>query len=158
MLARPEILHHSNYAAIHELDRVNALGILFNEFGISFRLFSLPCRPRVAERNIYPVAIQAAEYMEWYLSLPGKMLLLSERDCMYYLYQMHSALGVLESAGSDKAMELTKKLDLYNQMLQNRLYGSVGMDLDDEEEEYEDDDYAAEEELVDEEESEDETL
>ena len=91
----------------------------------------------------YPVAIQASEYLEWYMSLPGKMLLLSEKDCMYYLYQMHAALSIMESAGSDKTMELAKKLDLYNQMLQGRLYGSVGMDATEEEAEeeevYEDD-------------------
>ena len=86
----------------------------------------------------YPVAVQAAEYLEWYLSLPNKILLISEKDCMYYLYQMHSALGVLGSAGSDKTIELTKQLDLYNQLLQARLYGSVGMSApdDDAEEEY----------------------
>ena len=90
----------------------------------------------------YPVAIQASEYLEWYMSLPGKMLLLSEKDCMYYLYQMHAALSIMESAGSDKTMELAKKLDLYNQMLQGRLYGSVGMNAAEEAEEeeaYEDD-------------------
>ena len=87
----------------------------------------------------YPIATQAAEYLEWYLSLPRKILLISEKDCMYYLYQMHAALGVMESAGSDKTMELTKKLDLYNQMLQSRLYGSVGMDAEEEEYEEEDD-------------------
>ena len=91
----------------------------------------------------YPVAIQASEYLEWYMSLPGKMLLLSEKDCMYYLYQMHAALSIMESAGSTHTLELAKKLDLYNQMLQGRLYGSVGMNAaeeDAEEEEvYEDD-------------------
>ncbi len=85
----------------------------------------------------YPVAIQASEYLEWYMSLPGKMLLLSEKDCMYYLYQMHAALSIMESAGSDKTMELAKKLDLYNQMLQGRLYGSVGMNAAEEEAEEE---------------------
>ena len=85
----------------------------------------------------YPVAKQAAEYLEWYLSLPNKMILLSEKDCMYYLYQLHSALGVMESAGSDKTMELSKQLDLYNQMLQAKLYGSVGMDAQDDYEEEE---------------------
>ena len=95
----------------------------------------------------YPVAVESAEYLEWYLSLPNKILLISERDCMYYLYAMHSALGVLESAGSDKAMDLAKQLDHYNQLLQSRLYGSVGMDAD--EEEYE-------EELINEEEEEEE--
>ena len=85
----------------------------------------------------YPVAQQSAEYLEWYLSLPANMLLASEKDCMYYLYSMHSALSIMESAGSDKYAELTQKLNTYNQLLQNRLYGSVGMDAE-EEEEYED--------------------
>ena len=103
----------------------------------------------------YPLAIQAGEYMEWYLSLPNKILLISERDCMYYLYQMHSALTVLNSAGSDKVPELTKKLNLYNQLLQKRLYASVGMDVPEEEqEEY---DYEEEEEYE-EEPGEDDTL
>ncbi|MBR5053760.1 MAG: hypothetical protein IKW91_11125, partial [Bacteroidaceae bacterium] len=87
----------------------------------------------------YPVAVQAAEYLEWYLNLPGKMLLLSEKDCMYYIYQMHAAVGIMESAGSDKTIELAKKLDLYNQMLQTRLYGSVGMDAEEESSDYEED-------------------
>ncbi len=82
----------------------------------------------------YPVAIQASEYLEWYLTLPNKMVLLCERDIMYYLYQMHSALGVMESAGSDKTPDLVRQLDTYNKLLQSRLYGSVGVDMDDEEE------------------------
>ena len=74
---------------------------------------------------------------------------------MYYLYQMHSALTVLNSAGSDKVPELTKKLNLYNQLLQKRLYASVGMDVPEEElEEY---DYEEEEEYE-EEPGEDDTL
>ena len=83
----------------------------------------------------YPVAIQAAEYLEWYLTLPDKVLLQSERDCMYYLYQMHSAVSLLNSAGSDKTLELTNRLNTYNNQLQTRLYGSVGMDAVDEDEE-----------------------
>ena len=84
----------------------------------------------------YPVAVQAAEYLEWYLSLPNKVLLFSEKDCMYYLYQMHSALSILESAGSDKVLELTKRFNAFNQLLQSRLYGSVGLDEEYDEEEY----------------------
>ena len=52
---------------------------------------------------------------------------------MYYLYQMHSALSVMESAGSDKTPEMVRQLDAYNKVLQNRLYGSVGLDMDDDE-------------------------
>ena len=87
------------------------------------------------------VANKASEYLEWYLNLPGKMLLLSQKECVSSMYQMHSAISVLESAGSDKVMELAKKLDIYNQLIQARLYGSVGMGADEsveaEEEEYE---------------------
>ena len=89
----------------------------------------------------YPLALQAAEYLEWYLNLPAKILLISERECMYYLYQLHSALTVLESAGCDKTPGLVRQLDTYNRLLQSRLYGSVGMDAEDEaEEEYSDED------------------
>ena len=80
------------------------------------------------------IANKAAEYLEWYLSLPNKMLILDQKECFSYLYQMHSALGVMESAGSDKVMELSKKLDAYNQLIQARFYGSVGMDDEVEEE------------------------
>ena len=75
----------------------------------------------------YPIAVQATEYLDWYISLPDKILLTNEKECMYYLYQMHAAVGILQSAGSSKAMELSQKLDLYNQLIQNRLYRSFGM-------------------------------
>ena len=79
----------------------------------------------------YPVAVQAQEYLEWYLSLPSKILLISEKECYYNLYQMHTALAVLQSAGSDKSAELSEKLDSYNYRIQSRLYGSVGMSATD---------------------------
>ena len=91
----------------------------------------------------YPVASQATEYIDWYLSLPGKMLILSQKDCFYYFYQLHSALEILESAGSDKAKELSDKLDLYNREIQTRFYGSMG--LDNEEEDYEEEEDIEEE-------------
>ncbi|MBR4130068.1 MAG: DUF2723 domain-containing protein [Bacteroidaceae bacterium] len=87
----------------------------------------------------YSVANTASEYLEWYLNLPTKTLLLSERNCMSSLYQMHSAIAILESAGSVKTLELAKKLDLYNQLLQARIYGSVGMDDADDSSDYEED-------------------
>ncbi len=85
----------------------------------------------------YPVAIQASEYLEWYMSLPGKMLLQSEKDCMYYLYQMHSATEVLQGAGSDKAKDMVLILDAFNKALQNQLYGSTGIGTPEPEEESE---------------------
>ncbi len=87
----------------------------------------------------YPVALQEKEYLEWYISLPDKMLLMNEKECFYRLYQMRSAVGILESAGSDKTPELSKQLDLCLQLLQKRLYGSVGLDAEDESVEYEED-------------------
>ena len=76
----------------------------------------------------YPVAVQATEYLEWYLNLPAKMLVLNEKEYMYYLYQLHGALSVLEGAGSDKTLELSKQLDMYNRVFQKIMYGSVGLD------------------------------
>jgi hypothetical protein len=53
---------------------------------------------------------------------------------------MHSALGILESTSNPKTQELSKQLDLYNQLIQGRLYGSVGMSqAEPEAEEYEED-------------------
>ena len=86
-----------------------------------------------------PVARQGAEYLEWYLSLPDNVLLLSQKDCFYYLYQMHAAVSILESAGSDKVAELSAQLDRYNRAIQTRFYGSAG--LDDEEEEYDEEEF-----------------
>jgi len=88
----------------------------------------------------YPVALQAKEYLDWYAALPDNILRISEKDCYYYLYQMHSALGILESTSNPKTQELSKQLDLYNQLIQGRLYGSVGMSqAEPEAEEYEED-------------------
>ena len=106
------------------------------------RVWNVLGKKEEASGIAYPVAVQATEYLDWYLSLPAKMLILSERDFMYYLYQLHGALSVLESAGSDKVKELSTALDNYNRLFQKRLYGDVGMDVpaeaDDEEVEAED--------------------
>ena len=64
--------------------------------------------------------------MDWFLSLPQNMLLVSERDCMYYMYQLHRAAGILEVANNGKAGEYAKKVNDYNGALQSRLYGEVG--------------------------------
>ena len=81
-----------------------------------------------AEEIAYPVAANAVEYMNWYLSLPAKMLLQSEKDCMYYLYQLHSATELLQAAGSGKAKDMTLILTAFNKAIQNRLYGAAGID------------------------------
>ncbi|MBR1499614.1 MAG: DUF2723 domain-containing protein [Bacteroidaceae bacterium] len=93
------------------------------------RVWNVLGKNKEASDIAYPVAVQATEYLDWYLSLPTKMLMLSERDFMYYLYQLHGALSVLESAGSDKVMELSKALDNYNHLFQTRLYGDVGLNV-----------------------------
>jgi hypothetical protein len=76
---------------------------------------------KMAEKIAYPVAANAVEYLNWYLSLPAKMLVQSEKDCMYYLYQMHSATEVLQSAESDKAKDMVLILDTFNKALQNQI-------------------------------------
>ena len=80
-----------------------------------------------AEAIALPVAQTACEYVEWYMSMPDRMLVREERDCMYYLYQLHRSAEVLQAAGSVKAGEMMKKLDSYNRVLQTRLYGGAGM-------------------------------
>ncbi len=79
-----------------------------------------------AESITLAVASTSAEYMDWFLSLPQRMLLVSERDCMYYMYQLHRAASILEVANSDKAGNYAKKVNEYNRALQSRLYGEVG--------------------------------
>ncbi len=74
-----------------------------------------------------PVAVNAAEYMEWYLSLSSEQVLRQEQDCMYYLYQLHSATELLQKADSDKAQEMITRLNVCNQALQKKLYGAIGM-------------------------------
>ena len=80
-----------------------------------------------AESIALPVAKNACEYMEWYLSMPDNILMRDEQDCMYYLYQLHRATEVLQDASGSKAAKMMSKLDSYNRMLQTRLYGAAGM-------------------------------
>ena len=72
------------------------------------------------------VAQGACEYIEWYLSLPTSILLRDDRDCMYYMYQLHAAAEVLKEANSDEAKTFEERLEGYNRSLQSRL---EGMDL-----------------------------
>ena len=89
----------------------------------------------MGEKISFPVAVNSAEYLNWYLTLPSKMLLQSEKDCMYYLYQMHAAIEVLQAAGSSKAKEMMVMLDTFNKAIQARLYGAAGINTPAEEEE-----------------------
>ena len=72
------------------------------------------------------VAQGACEYIEWYLSLPTSILLRDDRDCMYYMYQLHAAAEVLKEANCDEAKTFEERLESYNRSLQSRL---EGMDL-----------------------------
>ena len=72
------------------------------------------------------VAQGACEYIEWYLSLPTSILLRDDRECMYYMYQLHAAAEVLKEANSDEAKTFEERLEGYNRSLQSRL---EGMDL-----------------------------
>ncbi|MBP3373037.1 MAG: DUF2723 domain-containing protein [Bacteroidaceae bacterium] len=69
------------------------------------------------------VAQGSCEYVEWYLSLPNAILLRDDRDCMYYMYQLHAAVEVLKEAGSDDAKKFEERLLDYNKALQTRLEG-----------------------------------
>ena len=68
-----------------------------------------------------PLATQAKEYIEWYLSLPDNILLSSGKDWAYYFIQMNSALGVLKSANSERVAEVSGQLETYFQTLLTRL-------------------------------------
>ena len=68
-----------------------------------------------------PLATQAKEYIEWYLSLPDNILLSSGKDWAYYFVQMNSALGVLKSANSERVAEVSGQLETYFQTLLTRL-------------------------------------
>ena len=69
------------------------------------------------------VAQGACEYIEWYLSLPTSILLRDDRECMYYMYQLHAAAEVLKEANCDEAKTFEERLEGYNRSLQSRLEG-----------------------------------
>ena len=77
-----------------------------------------------AETIALPVAKNACEYIDWYLSLSDSKLEREEQECMYYLYQLHRASEVLREATSPQAAGMVQKLDFYNKVLQGRLYGT----------------------------------
>ena len=77
-----------------------------------------------AEAIALPVAKNACEYIDWYLSLSDSKLEREEQECMYYLYQLHRASEVLREATSSQAAGMVQKLDFYNKVLQGRLYGT----------------------------------
>ena len=76
------------------------------------------------EEIVIPVGQTASEYIEWYLSLPAKMLILNDEECMYYMYQLHAVADILQRIGSDKAIDVAMKLNEYNTTLRTRLYGN----------------------------------
>ena len=80
---------------------------------------------QMAEKISLPVAINSAEYLNWYMSLPAKMLIQSERDCMYYLYQMRAATEVLQASGSSRAKEMAMMLATFSQAMQKHMYGGM---------------------------------
>ena len=74
-----------------------------------------------------PVAQNAVEYLEWYLAYPNHMLLQSNEDCMYYLYQLHNASDLLSEAGSAQAAKMAERLEHYDSTIRTRLYGISGL-------------------------------
>jgi len=86
------------------------------------------------EKILVPIAQNACDYMEWYLSLPNNMLLQEDEDIMFYIYQLHNCTELMQEAKSKYAVEYAMKLDHYNHAIQTRLYGSTGISLPEEEE------------------------
>jgi hypothetical protein len=80
----------------------------------------------MAGKIAFPVALTAAEYVTWYLSQPTKMVIENQDDCLYYIYQLHAATEVLQSAGSPKATEMIQLLDTMNKALQSKIYVTEG--------------------------------
>ena len=76
------------------------------------------------ETHALPVAQNAVEYLEWYLTYPNHMLLQSNEDFMYYLYQLHNASDLLAEAGSSHATEMVELLGHYEDSIRKRLYGA----------------------------------
>ncbi len=83
-----------------------------------------------AERLTEPIAKTAGEYIDWYLSLPNRVLIMNDKECMYYMYQLHHSIELLQEIKSDLVPIYIKKLEESNSMLQTRLYGAVGMPQD----------------------------
>ena len=78
------------------------------------------------EKLLSPIVTNAAEYLEWYLSLPNSMMIQEEEEIMYYMYQMHHSIEVLQEAKSPLALDYVKRLDQINTSIQHRLYGGLG--------------------------------
>ena len=78
------------------------------------------------EKLLSPIVTNAAEYLEWYLSLPNSMMIQEEEEIMYYMYQMHHSIEVLQEAKSPLALDYVKRLDQINNSIQHRLYGGLG--------------------------------
>ncbi|MCR4920483.1 MAG: DUF2723 domain-containing protein [Bacteroidaceae bacterium] len=77
------------------------------------------------EEIVTPLAQTASEYIEWYLAMPAKMMVINDEECMYYMYQLHAAADILQRIGSDKAIEWAMKLNEYNTTMRTRLYGNA---------------------------------
>ena len=95
------------------------------------------------EKITVPLADNAAEYVEWYLSLPLRTYLINHEECMVYMYQLHNAADILQRVGSDKAIDYVLKLNELNTVLRKRIYGdsqpqeTPALDVEEEEKEAE---------------------
>jgi hypothetical protein len=103
------------------------------------RVWSKVGNKQQVEKILQPIAQNACDYMSWYLSLPNNMLIQEDDDIMYYMYQLHNCIDLLQEVKSNYAVEYAMKLDLYNRNVQTRLYGSAGLPLPENEERTEED-------------------
>ncbi len=74
-----------------------------------------------AETLALAVAQNAAEYSEWYLSMPDRMYLQNHEECLYNMYILEMATDLLQRIGSEKAFDMMTKLNSYNSTLRTRL-------------------------------------
>ena len=88
---------------------------------------------------VEPVAKTSYEYIEWYLSLPNHLLVQADEDCMYYMYQLHHSVELLQATKCPSAGEYIQKLEDCNRKLQMRLYGEMKVPVTEEEADVEED-------------------
>ncbi len=75
-----------------------------------------------AEAIAAHLATTACEYLQWYASLKPSMQAASKRNIIYNVYQLGSAIEMLEMTESPILEEMDKKLETYQMMFAHYLY------------------------------------
>ncbi|MCF0196753.1 MAG: hypothetical protein HUK03_05905, partial [Bacteroidaceae bacterium] len=82
-----------------------------------------------AEAILLPMAKNMQEYIDWYLSMPDDILLRDEEECMYYFYQLHSVIELLQQAESKQTGEYIGVLNSRNDLFKRRILGDAAMNM-----------------------------